>query len=178
MMNSVVLAASERLRVVFDHRGDRWGHRIEMLSSGEPIQTLASMEGTPDDDWPPSPAFQTLELQSRSTGKQTALLVGKAGSSHWSMAVEADGATEAITFDIACRLSSVPQFLGSRYLSIAALAKSGLPRIEIVETDDEADRVLDVNKQSWSVLVSVVPKPGTWPRTVRWKYFVSIPDAC
>ncbi|HEY2148013.1 MAG TPA: hypothetical protein VGH32_08755, partial [Pirellulales bacterium] len=81
-MNSLVLVAGPRLRIAFDRRGDRWGHRIELLDDRATITAIESVEGSAIDNWPPSPAFQTLDMETRAGERQIALLVGKAGESH------------------------------------------------------------------------------------------------
>ena len=79
-MNDIVLAASDELRIVFDHRVDRWGHRIEIGRNGKWSAALSSIEGDSSDEWPPSPPFQHIHLQTFSLNGPTALLVGKAGT--------------------------------------------------------------------------------------------------
>ena len=71
-MNNIVLAASDELRVVFDNRVDRWGHTIEVRREDQWIVAYSSIEGTSSDDWPPSPAFQHIHLQTFSLNGPTA----------------------------------------------------------------------------------------------------------
>jgi hypothetical protein len=117
-MNNIVLAASDELRVVFEYRVDRWGHTIEVRRDDQWVAAFSSIEGDATDDWPPSPAFQHIHLQTFSPNGPTALLVGKAGSSHWSAAIEADRAAGVLRFDIACRLGGEPTLLGAAYSNI------------------------------------------------------------
>jgi len=107
-----------------------------------------SIEGTPEEDWPPSPPLQELHLEARPDGKQLALLVGMAGTSHWSLSVEFDAAAGTAVFDVACRVKRAPGGLGSRY------RRSGSAQ------------------QEWSA------EPQTsgsleLPRTARWRYGVA-----
>ena len=76
---------------------------------------LASVEGTAAEPWPASPPFQQAHLESRPGGRQVVLLVGMAGSSHWSASVEIDPASDAALFDVACRMHGRADWLGSRY---------------------------------------------------------------
>jgi hypothetical protein len=172
-MNEVVsLAASDRLRVVFERRGDRWAHRIEWRSpEGERVD-WESVEGSSDDIWPPSPPFQSLELQSLPDGRQIAFLVGMAGSSHWSAAVEARCKPEEIHFDIACRCSTPPASLGSEYRIAAPPAVSHVNagrHFSLRGPKDGHCTSLICNDQNIAIRV----EPGPAPGTMRWCYVVA-----
>jgi hypothetical protein len=106
----------KRLRLEFTWRRDRYGHRISLTAADGAIQPLLeSIEGSPHDDWPPSPPLQSLTIENRPNDRPVALLLGMAGGSHWSASIEAvPGKTELI-FDIACRHGANPGHLGSRY---------------------------------------------------------------
>lgn len=103
------------LRVEFFRHSDRVAHRI--LCRG--VVIAESVEGTPEEDWPPSPPFQDVHLE---CGKTKAMhepgkigfLVGMAGRSHWSATVE-PSIDRSIAWEIACRLHGSPQWLGVRY---------------------------------------------------------------
>jgi hypothetical protein len=172
-MNNVVLVASENLRLVFDRRGDRWGHLIELFRDGAPITTLSSVEGVATDDWPPSPAFQNLDNQTFPGKGETALLVGKAGSSHWSAAIEADSATAALRFDIACRFGDEPSFLGSTYSIVGEASDKPfrLPTITLSESADDCRRTIKTTSDRHTIRITF--EPARLPRTVRWQYIVS-----
>ena len=98
-----ILEAGE-LRVRFTWQGDRFAHEVSVLNDGSWQPALASVEGTPQDDWPPSPPFQSLHIEHREDGRTLALLVGMAGKSHWSASIEIDAEARAVLFDVACRL--------------------------------------------------------------------------
>jgi len=102
------------LRVEFVWRGDRYGHVISAVIGGQTELLLESLEGTPADDWPPSPPLQSLHRERLPDGRTALLLVGAAGRSHWSASVEAL-AEPRLIFDIACRHSGRPLWLGSQY---------------------------------------------------------------
>jgi len=172
-MNNIVLAASDNLRLMFDRRGDRWGHQIEVNPDGAWVAALSSIEGSPADDWPPSPAFQHIHLQTFSINGPTALLVGKAGASHWSAAIEADREAGVLRFDIACRLSSGPKYLGSTY-SIIKDRNESAPRrlrIEVAMINDACLRAIQASETEMAVCVTSESLPE--PRTIRWKYVVN-----
>jgi hypothetical protein len=172
-MNSIVLAASDELRAVFNYGVDRWGHRIEVRREDQWVAAFSSIEGDSSDDWPPSPAFQHIHLQTFLLNGPTALLVGKAGASHWSAAIEADREAGALRFDIACRLSSGPKYLGSTYSIIKDRNESAprRPRIEVAMINDACLRAIQVSETEMSVCVTSESLPE--PRTIRWKYVVN-----
>jgi len=113
--NAAVLPAAvleaDGLRVVFIRQGDRYAHRIEVFDAADWRPAWESLEGTADDVWPPSPPLQQLHVERRAEGP-VALLVGMAGRTHWSAAVEVvrdlaggPGSRQAIRFDMAARVS-------------------------------------------------------------------------
>ncbi|MCE9545258.1 MAG: hypothetical protein K8T25_07045, partial [Planctomycetia bacterium] len=116
-------------RASFHACGDRIAHTIGVVVAGRFVPLLASMEGTPDDDWPPSPPLTTIDVPAKSGGGSAthptttttaALLVGMAGRSHWSLSVELDAQAWRITFDAAVRLKELPARLGSAYRTMVA----------------------------------------------------------
>ena len=108
------------LRVEFVWRGDRFGQLISVVeASGQIHSMLESVEGTPTDDWPPSPPLQGVVVETRPDGRRVALLVGMAGGSHWSASVEAPSGVAELIFDLACRHAKSPVWLGSRYRRLA-----------------------------------------------------------
>ena len=114
MNNDGVVIECGLLRIEFVWSADRYGHRIlTSTPGGECI--LTSREGRPDEKWPPSPPLQSLHLEDRPGGVRIAMLVGMAGRSHWSMSVETDIARSRLLFDVACRVSEQPLWLGSSY---------------------------------------------------------------
>ena len=119
MRNEAVEAAApdgSALRAEFLWHGDRFAHRISLIHrSGAIVPLLESLEGTPADDWPPSPPLQSLTIENRTNGRTVALLVGMAGGSHWSASVETLADAPELIFDVACRHNKRPTFLGSRY---------------------------------------------------------------
>jgi hypothetical protein len=165
MMSSDVVVACGRLRVVFDQLSDRIGHRIEVFLNNEFVSVLESAEGSGDDDWPKSPALQTVHVEARPAGS-VALLVGMAGKSHWSASVAADEASGRVAFDVACRVGREPEWLGSNYRQLGDM--------NLVQVVVEAS-VFEVNGE----LITITPLPHQstqLPRTVQWRYVVRIVD--
>jgi hypothetical protein len=104
---------ADGVRVAFVRQRDRYAHRVDVFdaTAGGWRTELESVEGTADDVWPAGPPLQHLHVEQRTEGP-VALLVGMAGRTHWSAAVEVvrgalDGA-KVIRFDIAARLPAAP----------------------------------------------------------------------
>jgi hypothetical protein len=156
---------SGQLRVVFQWCGDRYSHTVERLVEGIWTPCLMSVEGTAEDDWPPSPPLQTLHIEQREIVGSVALLVGRAGTSHWSASVEPfpEGGG-GFSFDVACRIQENPAWLGSRYRLLTASAACGVaispdPSLARLETEPGGDRA-----------VRPIEAASSLPGTVRWRY--------
>lgn len=122
---------------------------------------LESIEGTPDDDWPPSPALQELHLEERPDGRRLALLVGMAGTSHWSLSVELDPVQRRALFDVACRVKRPPGKLGSAYRQLTgAVTPTNIASAS--EASQLAHRRIEADVDRIAV-----------PATVRWRYAIS-----
>jgi hypothetical protein len=168
------------LRVVFSRVGDRIAHAIDWLDTTEFSPLLESIEGAPDEEWPASPPLQSLHLEERPDGRTLALLVGMAGRSHWSVSLDVNRAAAEVICDVACRAHAEPVRLGSSYRTIDAdllpikhdtlhLA-SGSCRLEVRSVfADGQDCRLELPQAGWLTFRSE-SKPGTLPRTVRWRY--------
>ena len=90
------------LRVEFFRIGRRWAHRLCGVEQYRSRPLLQSVEGDEHQSFPPSPALQQLELQQHA-GLSVALLIGMAGSNHWSLGVEAFPESGRVRLDVACR---------------------------------------------------------------------------
>jgi hypothetical protein len=175
MLSPVNLIAGN-LCVRFDRRNDRIEHSI--WASNCEIPLLVSLESEGDPAWPSSPPFQELTLETRGD-RQIALLVGKAGTSHWSASVEPSAETGQIAFDVACRVQQPPGWLGNRYRIPAAARVELLDRtINIVNggeilniagsASSETLSVCEAVNSGVAVTASNVAKP--LPSTIRWRY--------
>lgn len=102
-----------RLTVQFRWRGDRFSHQILL---GDKM-IASSVEGDPEQPWPPSPPVQQISLEELGD-KWVVLGVGAAGSSHWSVAVE-PFQESAIRFDWACRTGDTGSQLMTTYDRLA-----------------------------------------------------------
>lgn len=119
--------SSGQIDVVFQWHGDRWHHSLHLRQADGPCRPACwqTAPATPDDDpnWPSSPVL--VELAEISGPQGAAVVgVGKAGKSHFSASItaERDG---GICFEIACRLTAPPGWLGSTY------AASSDPRLTL-----------------------------------------------
>jgi hypothetical protein len=149
-----------RLRVEFTWRGDRFGHVISLIhadSTSQPL--LESVEGTTNDDWPPSPPLQSLSIETLQGGRRVALLVGMAGGSHWSASIEQAPGERGLIFDLACRHSKKPTWLGSRYQRL----DDGAKKLQLEGKDGS------VTENGDEVAIQPAKTAST---TTRWKYVV------
>ena len=111
-------------RVDFVPSGDRIAHviyvrepRTANLAERPWIELLRSVESAADVAWPDSPPLQELHVEDRG-GQPVALLVGRAGKSHWSASFgceAAEGGQQELVIDIACRVTTPPVLIGSGY---------------------------------------------------------------
>jgi len=153
--------------VHFTWQHDRFAHQVSVLENGSWQPALGSVEGTPHDDWPPSPPFQSLHIEQREDGRTLALLVGMAGKSHWSASIEIDAEARVVLFDVACRLrepaagplgstyQGLPLATGSRALAVELTHRYGPARLE---------------RSAERSVVLAEPEGDDCPQTVRWDY--------
>lgn len=161
------------LRIVFARRGDRYAHRIEVWDADARawVIALVSREGSDEETWPPSPPFQQLHLEHRKEG-DVVLLVGMAGRSHWSAAVEVCPERKLLKFDVAIRIQAAPTRLGTAYdvcnaAAAARITASGETATEVrrgSEIGSGFELGPDANAQS------------TPPATICWKYSLGLRD--
>lgn len=155
------------LRAVFVRRGDRFAHRIEVRDEQSQAwgAALESREGTDEEPWPPSPPFQQLHVEHRKEG-DVVLLVGMAGRSHWSAAVDVSPDGRALRFDVAVRVQSSDESLGSGYDVMDARAAA---RIGARAALGVADGV--------NFRFEPEPRDGTLPATICWRYSLTSIEA-
>jgi len=167
------LLESAELRVCFRWTDDRYAHEIWLLDGAQWICALASIEGSPQDDWPASPPLQSLAVDTRDDGTAVALLVGMAGSSHWSASVQLDPAVSCVRFDVACRVrASHAGPLGSTYRPMA----DQLPTDAIAIETDPSFTPAQLERQDGLMRIVVAAAPDDAPRTIRWGYRLRLAD--
>lgn len=163
---------ADGLRVVFFRRGDRVAHRIEVFDTVDGAWRAAceSLEGADDDCWPPSPPFQQLHVEQRAQGP-VVLLIGMAGRTHWSAAVEVTADGRGICFDVAARCQTPPEYLGSNYPHVAAsqmvqLSWTALTAATLITHDERFSDGKSI--RPWGEFAAP-------PATIAWKYAVAAP---
>jgi len=170
------------LFINFVKQKDRFGHIIALVQGEECIPLFVSIEGNDEQPWPESPPLQEIHLEDR-TDKTVALLVGMAGDSHWSAAVEPLDQPGGIHFSVACRMKDYPMRIGSHY---------GCALQERIDPQLERDGPWVWNIQGSEVCVDVIPQeefptpevPASadgfevnasldgqpFPKTIQWRY--------
>ena len=179
------------VRVVFHRLADRFSHVVEATRETDAVLLLESLEGTSEDDWPASPPLQELHFEDRPDGSRLALLVGRAGRSHWSLSIEAAADSSRLVFDAACRVREAPQQLGSQYrlpqAITAPLSSENGERTALdlpggwrlsgwrlsSESLEGAEPRLETSQSGVAIRPSLAFS-GAWPQTARWRYFVDL----
>lgn len=163
-------------RVVFERRGDRFAHLLARRTAGQWTPLLASVEGDPDQPWPPSPPLQELHFESRSDGRRLALAVGMAGKGHWSLSIELDPDQDECRFEAACRTPVKPYWLGSSYQLIGARDSSNSDTSLVSWPDCELhlDGKSTGERSTSTDQLQIIPPPtsGPWPHTYQWSYWL------
>jgi hypothetical protein len=192
------------LRIEFFRLPDRYAHRILAVGCEVlPVHLLESVEGTAEEPWPPSPAFQTLnredlqDWEELAESPRAAMLVGMSGSTHWSMTVkplsristdENSPAQAGFFFDTASRLKTAPKVLSTRY-SVGKRVRtsdgtllhfgSGRCRLDALSPDgsfapDGWRHETRRNELRYDVARGLVQSPP--PATIRWAYSLRLLD--
>lgn len=176
------VAADRRLRLIFDWRHDRFGHTVELVAGGQIVRLLASAEGTHRDGWPLSPPLQQLHVENRDSGHRVALLVGMAGTDHWSMSVETAPERDipCLSFDVACRVTSGATPLRSVYQFAASSADVEIahsvcrnPQLGWQLKPILVGKEITARLESIPDGVAIIPVAKSGP-TVRWKYCIEL----
>ncbi len=184
--NSETLSALDEngcgLRITFVWHRDRFAHNIAAVDGNHVVPLLASEEGTDQNYWPPSPPLQNLTIEHRGEQQNVALLVGMAGTSHWSLSIEAHPDTQSFVFDAACRVKSEAGRLVSGYRSMIELSHlesravflkpSGLPcRVQVGQVDGISMPAIEPTPSGLRITAPFDAKEA--PCTIRWKYVVA-----
>ena len=175
------------LRLVLEQAADRVAHRIEVLDpAARVLAELRSIEGSSADDWPPSPALQSCSVQEIRPARTAAFLVGMAGKSHWSASMEAVPHEGALVFDFACRVQSMPQWLGTSYALHLRSPNTGIhfqlsPLGIAIHLSMPTSGLRGTNSGQASVrsLRFACPEasPAKFPATLRWQYRIYLTEA-
>ena len=180
------------LRIGFHWHRDRFAHTIGFVADGRFVPVMASMEGTSEEVWPPSPPLQELHFEDRPEGR-VALLVGRTAGVHWSLAVDRAAEVDFFRLDVACRLSgasfpalpatAVFRSLQSGYRTMVpatplpdhpdAIAVGNL--IVRPETENSCLHSTDIDGGDQRRGIYIAPRTAQEEglRTVCWRYVVS-----
>lgn len=177
-------SAGSGVRVEFHWSGDRYAHTIFAVAGDHAVPLLASVEGGPDDLFPPSPSYSELHRQA-----DTLYLGGATSAAYWSMSVEANEAE--LVFDVACRLKTAAPSLSSLYRpfnettieQVVEAVVVSLPdtscKVTIstsASTDDPnclATRQEALDAYAELQISSNQATPNRFPATIQWRYAVS-----
>jgi len=152
-----------RLRLEFRWQTDRYAQLVSLIDAAGAVQPLLeSIEGCASDDWPPSPPLQSLTLETRADGRRVALLLGMAGSSHWSASIEAPPGEAQLIFDIACRHGPNCGPLRSRYRCLV----DPTDRLQIHAN------LSQVLQQQREIIIQPTESPAS-SGTTRWRFLLS-----
>ncbi len=172
-MTSRAVLGTQGLRMVVEWRGDRFRHFIITREQNNCRSKLESIEGTTMDLWPTSPALQSIHMPHDSNWR-TAMLVGMAGRSHWSMCIEADFDNDRFHFDAACRLQEPPNWIGSTYQRLPNIASS-VPTGEIAVrgTQRAVNQAAVIYDKDCAIFrVSPQSAVNSYLGTARWPYAI------
>ncbi len=148
------------IRVEYTRTGDRFRHEICVVEGNLRQLAALSVEGTPEQHWPPSPPVQEVHQQG-----DVLFLTGMAGASYWSASVSFES-PGTLLFDVACRTKLLPDWLGSRYA--IEHASADLLRWE------PADAIIEITGETNSKTIALRPIDTRQARgTVRWSYRIS-----
>jgi hypothetical protein len=161
-------------RIAFFRAADRVAHRVELTAAGSCQPLLESVEGSPEEIWPASPALQQFHLQRGPDGRPLALLVGMSGRSHFSASVGLAGDGGSAVFEIACRAKSPPAALGTTYRVLGPQAVERSPAGVLIGPLTLGSEVTEPpptwNASGQQLRLSVAAGDGAWPRTISWRY--------
>jgi hypothetical protein len=158
------------LRVRFFRHADRYAHEIWLCDNGRWRPALASIEGTPEEDWPASPPFQSLDVEQRE-GRPLALLVGMAGASHWSASVQIDPLEPCLHFDVAARVRGLRTGpLGSAYRAAPDWSDADPDGCPLAIELSSGPAPALVEREGPVVRIAVAASTDPAPRTIRWAY--------
>ena len=182
-MSRPMQIASAGVSVTFTPAGDRFTQRIEIAGAA----LLAVDEDAESaETWPPSPPLQDVHLEQRSEGRQLALMIGRAGLSHWSISCELDSSAGEVLFDVACRIKEPAAWLGSTYQLPPGVTFSGDEHSGELRMDEHticrisADHDCEISWHAESKRLVFLPRThaevpamsegNSFPRTIRWRY--------
>ncbi|MBA2115461.1 hypothetical protein [Bremerella alba] len=170
------------LFINFVKQKDRFGHIIALVDGDECVPLFVSIEGDDEEPWPESPPFQEIHMEERKEGT-VALLVGMAGDSHWSAAVEPMDEPGGIHFSVACRMKDYPMRICSRYgCALEETIDPTLQRdgpwvwkinevevcVDVIAQEQFPTPEVPASASGFEVNASLDGEP--FPKTIQWRY--------
>jgi hypothetical protein len=174
-------------RVTFCWSGDRFEHHLDWVDEAPPagdlgrLQVARGIEAGEDAAWPSSPPLQQLDECPLADGRRGLVGLGMAGTSHWSLAVEAQRGQ--LWFDVACRVHQASGRLQSSYELSSAGSRVDLPGdaagivlaqrpggVSLQMHPDARSTELVLAAGGRHVLLRPKHQPDGLPGTVRWRY--------
>ena len=95
-------------RLEFSWQVDRWQHQMWRAKGREWTPAISSVEGTSEQPWPGSPAFQNVYYEQIDPDIGEVQLLGQSGKNHYSGAIRCDSKRQVIDFDLAVRIQAHP----------------------------------------------------------------------
>lgn len=95
-------------RLDFSWQIDRWQHQLWRAEGQEWLPGVSSVEGTSEQPWPSSPAFQNVYYEQINPEVGEVQLLGQSGKNHYSGAIRCDSQQQLIDFDLAVRIQAHP----------------------------------------------------------------------
>ena len=95
-------------RLEFSWQTDRWQHQLWRANGREWTPVITSVEGTSEQPWPHSPAFQNVYYEQIDPDIGEVQLLGQSGKNHYSGAIRCDSRRQVIDFDLAVRIQAHP----------------------------------------------------------------------
>jgi hypothetical protein len=167
------------LQVEFEWIKDRFVHRVLALVAGEWTPLLESSEGDDHNLWPPSPALQQLSIEPMPNDRRAALAVGMSGKSHYSISIDADQVSPRLSYDVACRYTEQPEFIGSSFRLHGKTQQVDDQTVAIAISDDRQLRIQiipsEVAQQTMTLAngeLQINAAAETAPATVRWRFAI------
>ncbi len=164
-----------QLRLDFIQLADRFAQRLCCLQGETSHALIESLESSADEHWPTSPPLQQLHFEQQA-GNPIAMLVGMAGTSHWSAAVTVED--NGLNFDVACRTAAQPGWLGSTFQVGEDARLSVTEAGQVVEVSRSDARILitaigETELQIKDAVIQLTPSLNASSQTQRWRYRIA-----
>lgn len=166
---------------------DRYAHQIGWQIDAQFIPLLESVEGTADDDWPPSPPLQQIHSQTLPQGPVTWGL-GSAGSGHWSASFARQpapaGVAAAWLVEWAVRSEKDVGWVGTTYRLVEPFTEFDVQtadEIAVIDPRSTVRLVVRSEHAEWSLskqdrTLRLRPRLpwSAAASTLTWSYFVTV----